>query len=464
LKHILIVVGLICGIAKQTAAQQNIILTVDEFIAKIKLHHPLAKVAGIQVDKAKANLLSAKGAFDPVFMQDYSRKTFDGKNYYNYSQTEIKAPLPIGDFKAGIEKNNGLFTSDELTLGRSSYAGFELPLAKGLFIDKRRAFLQQAKIAVTQSEQQRLVLLNDVLLDAYIGYYQWAASYDLYQIYSGYLQVSRQRFGLVKIAQKNGDRSGMDTTEALTQVQNFELLQTAALMQVNDARFVLDNFIWDESNNPQALSKAVIPDSSFDNYQPLISKTNYASLVNSAANTPLLNFSALKIKQLEIDQKLKYQNLLPMVNLKANLLNRDYNVLKNIGGNLFDNNYNFGFQVKIPIFLREGRGEYRAAKLKVTEERFMLKQKVLEVNNKINIYANEFEFLQTQLKIANSTLVNFQSLLRNELLRFNAGESSLFLVNSRENKVLEMQQKVIELQVKLFKSKYSLDWAAGTIQ
>jgi outer membrane protein TolC len=464
LKQILIAVVLVCSIVGKTVAQQKIVLSVDEFITKIKLHHPLAKVANIQIDKAKANLLAAKGAFDPVFMQDYSRKTFDGKNYYNYNQSEIKAPLPIGDFKVGIEKNGGLFTSDEITLGRSSYAGFELPLAKNLFIDKRRAFLQQARIAVTQSEQQRLIQLNEVLLDAYVGYYQWAATYDLYQIYSGYLQVSKQRFNLVKIAQKNGDRSGMDTVEALTQVQNFELLQTAALMQLNDTRFVLDNFLWDETNNPQALNKAVVPDSSFDNYQPLIDNTNYAALLNSTANTPLLKFSALKINQLEIERKLKYQNLLPSINLKANLLNRDYNVLKNIGGNLFENNYNFGFNVKIPLFLREGRGEYRAAKLKVAEERYLLKQKALEINNKINIYANEFEYIQSQLKIANSTLLNFQSLLRNELLRFNAGESSLFLVNSRENKVLEMQQKVIELQVKLFKAKYSLDWAAGVIQ
>ena len=54
--------------------------------------------------------------------------------------------------------------------------------------------------------------------------------------------------------------------------------------------------------------------------------------------------------------------------------------------------------------------------------------------------------------------------LKNETLRFNNGESSLFLVNTRENKVLEMQQKIIELQVKLLKAKYSLDWAAGFLQ
>jgi len=71
--------------------------------------------------------------------------------------------------------------------------------------------------------------------------------------------------------------------------------------------------------------------------------------------------------------------------------------------------------------------------------------------------------LQNQVIIANSALLNYTALLRNELLRFNNGESSLFLVNSRENKVLEIKQKIIELQVKLLKATYTLNWAGGAL-
>jgi outer membrane protein TolC len=44
------------------------------------------------------------------------------------------------------------------------------------------------------------------------------------------------------------------------------------------------------------------------------------------------------------------------------------------------------------------------------------------------------------------------------------GESSLFLVNSRETKALEAQEKLIEIKTKYYKTSYKLLWAAGLLQ
>jgi hypothetical protein len=52
----------------------------------------------------------------------------------------------------------------------------------------------------------------------------------------------------------------------------------------------------------------------------------------------------------------------------------------------------------------------------------------------------------------------YDFLLRNEELKFLQGESSLFLINARQNKTLEMQQKIIELQVKYQKAAYAIQW------
>ena len=103
------------------------------------------------------------------------------------------------------------------------------------------------------------------------------------------------------------------------------------------------------------------------------------------------------------------------------------------------------------------------AKLKLAENTLYLKQKFTETENKIKDYYNRAAILQTQITTGNSALLNYNALLKNELLRFNNGESSLFLVNSRENKVLEIKQKIIELQVKLLKAIYTLNWAGGAL-
>lgn len=446
-----------------TFSQDKKVLTVTDFIAKVKAHHPLAKVANLQIDKANANLLMAKGGFDPSLAFDLESKVFDTKNYYNYNQAELKMPLPIGDIKTGIENNSGQFLSNEISSGRSSYIGIELPLLKGLMIDKRRAFLHQAKIALKQNTAEQKVLLNELILEAYIAYYQWAGAAKLYNVYNNYVQISTNRLRLVKTLVVNGDKPAMDTLEAIAQLQNFELMQADAFVKLTSATLDINNFVWDGNGVAQNIASEVMPDITILSNNNVILKLEQ-QLSNGTLQNPIVQQYQFKIEGLQVEKKLKYQNLLPTINVTANLLNKNYFVTKNIGGALLQNNNKWGIEVKIPLRFRAGRGEYNLAKLKIEESALALKQKTIEIENKIKDYSNQFFYLKKQIQIADDAFRNYNSLLRNETLRFTNGESSLFLVNSRENKMLEMEQKIIELQVKFFKVKYTLEWATGLLQ
>ena len=74
-----------------------------------------------------------------------------------------------------------------------------------------------------------------------------------------------------------------------------------------------------------------------------------------------------KLNSLEVERKLKRQSLLPYFALKANLLNKDYYALKNLSANFIENNYRWGVDFKIPLFLREARGEYKRTQLKIKD-------------------------------------------------------------------------------------------------
>jgi outer membrane protein TolC len=54
-------------------------------------------------------------------------------------------------------------------------------------------------------------------------------------------------------------------------------------------------------------------------------------------------------------------------------------------------------------------------------------------------------------------------MLKAEESRFNNGESSMFLINSRETKALEALEKLIDLKTKYFKTIYALQWSAGLL-
>ena len=55
-------------------------------------------MAAIAVDKANANLLSAKGGFDPVVELEARQKNFDSKNYYTYNNAQLKSTITYWRF------------------------------------------------------------------------------------------------------------------------------------------------------------------------------------------------------------------------------------------------------------------------------------------------------------------------------------------------------------------------------
>jgi outer membrane protein TolC len=127
-------------------------------------------------------------------------------------------------------------------------------------MDKRRATLQQAKIFQSQSQQDQMKMLNDLLYNAYNAYWQWAGAYQLFSIYNKYHQISTDRLRLVRIAFDNGDRAVMDTVEAMTQVLNYEAQMTDARQKINTAGLELSNYLWLENDSAYQLPPHFFPD------------------------------------------------------------------------------------------------------------------------------------------------------------------------------------------------------------
>jgi outer membrane protein TolC len=443
------------------------ILTPEDFINIVKKYHPVIKQADINIEKARAGIVVARGGFDPSVYLNSEQKTFDGKYYYQYTNPELKIPTWYGiEVKAGLENNGGQFLNSESTGGKTSYLGVSVPVAKNLVMDKRRAALQQAKIFKLQTESERLNQTNDLLFEAYSSYWNWVKEYQLYQILSDAVKVNESRFALVKIGYRQGDRPAIDTVEALVQLQNFQFLQNESWVKFKNAGVDLSAFLWLPDNNYYQLKDEVSPDAKWQ-----VQNIRDASLgildeiIYTARLThPKLKIFDFKLQDLEIERKLKFQSLLPTVNLKANLLNKGYDVFKGVGPGFYQNNNKFGIDIGMPLRLSEGRGAYKMARLKITETNYAVSLQQQSIENKIRNYYNELTGLQKQINIYEQAYINYQTLFRGEDTRFKIGESTLFLLNSRENKVLEALQKLTELKAKFYKAQAALQWAAGQLR
>ncbi len=441
-------------------------LSAQQVMEIVKQFHPVARQADILIEKAKAEITIAKGMFDPYLKNESAQKTFNGTDYYYYNRPQLSIPTWFGvEISAGLEYLSGNRTDPVETKGEVSYLGISVPLAKNLLMDKRRAALQTAKIFRNASTIEKRNILNNLLLDAMNTYWSWVQHYQVFKILTDAVSVNERRVEFVETAFRLGERPAIDTTEALTQLQNFELLKNQAWLDFQNTGLELSVFLWISAAEPYNLPANIIPADSPQFSTIAIAIVPELNVLLDAArkNHPELIMYDYKLDVLSVEKKLKFQELLPTINFRYNQLGKGYDILKTATGPLFENNFQYGLSLGIPLRLSQGRGEYRKAKLKIMETQLLLSLKQLQVETKVKGYFNELLTLKNQVGLQEKAYKNYQVLQRGEETRFQAGESSLFLINARENKTLEALQKLQELKIKYFKTENSLQWAAGLL-
>ena len=83
------------------------------------------------------------------------------------------------------------------------------------------------------------------------------------------------------------------------------------------------------------------------------------------------------------------------------------------------------------------------------------------IKNKVNAIQQELDSYVLQNSLTTDIVKDYGTLLKAEDRKFFLGESSLFLVNYREVKLIEAKLKAIDLENTFFKTKASLFKATG---
>lgn len=442
-------------------------LNAEQVLEIVRKYHPVSKQTDLGIELAQADLLVAKGGFDPVISAYLSRKRFGGTDYYQQTSPQLSIPTWFGvEIHGGLENLRGSRTDPTMTPGKSSYLGVTVPLAKDLLMDKRRAFLKQAKIFTTMAATEQRAMVNDLLMEAMETYWLWVKAYQTYKVVENNVAVNTRRLELVRRSFMNGETPAIDTLEALTQLQSFQYLKNEKWLEFQNTGLELSAFLWTKNTDPYELPVNVVPHDGWENEAGIQGfNVNLEELLNLASKShPEIQLYDSKLDVLAVDKKLKFQALLPKADFTYNHLSKGYGLVDNeYLAPFFDNNYRYGFKFALPLRLSEGRGEYRKVRIKIETTQLDLDQKRLGVQLKVKSYYNELNNLRNQIDLQSNNYQNYQRLVSAEETRFQNGESSLFLINSRENKALEAQQKLLELKTKYFKTVYALQWSAGLL-
>ena len=429
--------------------QNNTEFSFNEFLGYVKKYHPLVKQADLKLNEAQASLMLARGAFDPKIEVDYSEKQFQDKNYYSILNSSFKIPTWYGiELKAGFDNAEGMYTNPENSLPNSGITslGISVPVGQGLFINQRMADIRKAKIAQNLNSAERNLQAIEVLYEASMSYANWKRSYDEVKLYETYLKNALIRYDGVSKLIAQGDKPAIDSVEAGIAVTTRKLNLEDAQLKFTKARLELSNYLWFENNLPLELNEALQPEKML---AITIKETLQVNELSSFSidNHPKIKALDAKIDLLKVEKQLKANALLPKMDLSYNYLSEPSTI-----NQYRMEDYKIGLQFSIPIFLRKERAGLKLAKLKIQDTQLSLQFERKSLENKLISQQQEIISLEKQQAYNSQLVQDFNQLLTAEDRLFGMGESSLFLINLRENTLVSSQLNAIGLENRYFQA------------
>lgn len=452
---------------KARVADTAQVFSLEDLQMLVFRYHPVIKQAALLSESAKANVMQSLGYFDPALKAGFSQKLFGNTNYYNKWSNELKIPLWLAgaDLKIGYDRNVGTYVNPESRTNSDglSAIGLSIPLGQGLIIDARRSTLRQSKIMVQYAEAEQLKQINSVWYGVVKDYWNWYYAYRQHKLINEGVDLAQRRFEALSAQTMIGDKPAIDSVEAYITVQERIIQKEKTAIELLNARLVLSNHLWNEDGSPLELPEDAIP-------QRIIEKINRPTpqlldtLIGQADRHPELLKLSSKASQLAVEKSYRQEQLKPKLNLMGTLISNRTNFDGNVPGYYDFNwsNYKLGVEFSFPLFLRAERGKLREVKIKQQELNYDLQQSGRTIRNDITSAFNDLSAYAAQVTVQTKSIENQQILLDGENQKFSLGESTLFLINSRETKLIDMKIKQESMIAGYEKTLAELYYKAGT--
>lgn len=455
-------------LALGTAAQPD---AVDEvwFLEQVRTHHPLMRRAATLQEIAEARELEARGAFDPTVGAAWKDKTYASIPYETQGGPELRWETPLGiGVQAGWNTAQGerLDASDYMPEGGLWSLGGTVRLGRGMWTDKRRATLAKAQAMVGVGEAERVLAENDVLLNASADYWTWYQMFLVVEVVREAEGLAHNRLVWSRDRLQSGEGAAIDTLEA-----HWNWVTRRAERAANEGKWVkaranVDRWLWAEDWTPAALPEGASPVPLLVTAEDLLSTRLWAegdplALDAIWAMHPYRHLYTSKGEALGTDVRFRREMLKPQIDGTFGVFSPVLPGSTEWTAPNWDTNHRMELNVSMPLFLRSERGALNVAKL--SQEQTMLDLQDVHATWKAQVRgtALRLPLLREQQANTQRTVDLARQLLAAEQAKFELGESSLFVVNSRGNALLKAQKTHAEATAELHMVWRSWLWYLG---
>lgn len=428
----------------------------ETYISWVMKQHPLARRAQLTADYAQAERRLARGGFDPKLDFNLHSKDYKGTNYYNLVDAGLKVPVWFGDLKVGFSNYHGDYVNPERNVPEDGLigVGIELPVGKGLFIDQRRAALKQANIYGELGELDKQILLNELWFEASTAYYQWENAFLRLRYFEELMVAVAERNKILIQQIRIGEKPAIDSLEAGIQFNIRKMNYLGAETHYWTSKNTAEAELW-FNYIPLELDSNITPVPK-DNVADLPIEEYIAAVDSISSYHPEIQKYIGKNSIIDIEERWMKEQFKPQLDLSYTYI-QSPDLFLTQSPDLTED-YKFGATFSFPIFLRKERAKLQQVRIKQEENTLLSSEKSRAIQLKFYNLITEYEMIRQQLEL-NTLIVNdYTDLVDAERRLFGIGESSLFLVNQREQKLLEYQLKQVDLATKLKITKLKLDY------
>ena len=442
------------------------VFTIKDFLYIVASNHPVVRQSNFLTEQARQEVRMARGFFDPKVSSVYYDKFYGGKQYYTNWMNELSVPLYVGDVKVGYNRNEGPYVSSENYTDERGLTsvGYVLPIGNGLFTDERRTVLRQAQVMQQSTEAERVKMINKLLLEAVKDYWDWYYAYHQYQINIESLELVRFRLSAIRDRIEEGDLASIDSIEARVQEQWIYQACKQSELLFKNATITISNALWDPEGNP-IMAYDLMPVDSFLTINAMMPDSLDRLVMYAKANHPDIRKAELKINYFDLEYRLAVERLRPQLDVGAYWLQPGFFESGDIGrSNYLSDNHMLKANFSYPLFLRKERAKYKLAKVKTAYARLDLQLSNRDVENQLLIQYNELNNYRELLVTQERLVYNLAKIREGEQIRYLIGESTLFVLNQRDQYLIKERIKYQELKAKFAKSLVYLQWSAGKVQ
>jgi outer membrane protein TolC len=413
------------------------------FLQDVQKTYPVLRAARQDRVIADADLLSAEGAFDVSWK---TRATAAPLGYYrSYTiDTVVQQPTRLWGVTAfaGWRLGRGDFAiydgkraTNELGEVR---AGLQIPLWRDGSIDRRRANIERAEIGQKVSElaieQQRI----EATRSASLRYWSWVTAGQRVAVAKQLLDAAVARDAGLAARADRGDLPPIERTENTRSILQRQSQVLAAERALQQAAIELSLFHRDQQDAPIVLGPSTLPR---ELPEPSAIETSIASdLARAQARRPEARRFSLQREQASVDLAWARNQTRPSIDLQL-LVSRD---LGEGAPYRRPTELEAGILIDIPLQNRvaDGRADAAYASIvKATAQEQMARDRIAA---DVKDARSEVETARQRVSIARQELELARQLEAFERRRFELGDSTLLIVNLREQAAAEAAMREID--------------------